>query len=299
MSELLLPFHRDIFTQLSAESGLVVLGEGLGAWSLLKAFVEIYADPKCLVILLGLEPEEEGAMMSRFTGGEHQLTGHVPFNVVKNDTAGLDRLGVYAAGGVVSITSRILVTDMLLERLPFHLCTGIVLYRAERITENGLEAFCLHLLRSHNPDAFIQAISESPEPFTRGFNQLEKAMKWMHLPNAIMLYPRFHSLVKEDLDDVEGGRIDSEELILQPSARTRIVQLALMDLAGALLKDLVKANPFLEADASMDSLLGRQFDLLIRQQLEPIWHQVGFKTRQLVSELSTLRSLLSYMKTQS
>lgn len=290
MSDLKLAFHRDIYLEFVVKSGLLVMAEGLGIWEVLKGFVQTYADEKALVFVLGLDPEEEVSLMNMMTAGEDELIGHVAFNILRNETPAKDRLAVYACGGVISITSRILATDMLTDRLPFHLVTGLVVYRAERVTEHCLEAFALYLLRLHNPDSFIQAFSEAPEPFTRGFAQLEKMSRWLQIPNEIYLYPRFHATVKGELDE---AKLDAEEVVLRASARTRMAQLALVSLTEACLKELIKSNPGLEAEATMDALLGRQFDVIVRQQLEPVWHQTSFRTRQLVGELSTLRGLLN------
>jgi DNA excision repair protein ERCC-4 len=302
MSELTLGYQRDIYIEFVNDSGLLVLGEGLGSWELFKSFIECYADPKVLVFVLGLEPEEEDELTVQFTAGFGELVGQVPFSVIKNDTLGSERVRIYSNGGVISVTSRIMLTDILTGRLPVFLTTGICVYRAERTTENCLEAFILHLFREQNQEGFIKAISEAPEPFTLGFNQLEKMMKWMRLPNTALLYPRFHSHIKDELD--ESG-LEIEELVLKPSQRTTIVQMALVSLIESCLKELVKLNPFLEtvslgqegeSMATLDALLGRQFDVLVKQQLEPVWHQIGFRTRQLVSELGTLRSLLQYTR---
>ena len=79
-------FQREIFTDFVADSGLAVLGEGLGLFQLVEAFVDLYADPKTLVFLLGATPSQEQRLLAMFTGGEAQLVGHVPFRIVKNDT---------------------------------------------------------------------------------------------------------------------------------------------------------------------------------------------------------------------
>lgn len=42
------------------------------------------------------------------------------------------RESVYLSGGVLFVTSRILVVDMLTKRLPIHLVTGIVVFRAHK-----------------------------------------------------------------------------------------------------------------------------------------------------------------------
>lgn len=37
------------------------------------------------------------------------------------------------------------------------------------------------------------------------------------------------------------------------------------------------------------------FDSIVRRQLDPVWHKIGSKTKQLVSDLGTLRRLLNYL----
>ncbi|CAB5386694.1 unnamed protein product [Rhizophagus irregularis] len=37
------------------------------------------------------------------------------------------------------------------------------------------------------------------------------------------------------------------------------------------------------------------FDILIKQQLEPVWYRVSSKTRLIVNDLTTLRKLLDYL----
>lgn len=287
MASLRLAFQREIYTELVTGSGLLVLGEGLGAWEILEAFVETYASPKFLVLLLGLDPDEEQLLLGRFTGGESQLEGHVPFSVIRNDTLAPERVRVYAGGGVISVTSRIMLADLLLDRLPCHLTTGICLMGAARVTENCLEAFILHLFRQRNQTGFIKGFSERAEPFTSGFNQLEKSLKWLQVKD-LFLYPRFHVLVKSELDAVD---LEVSELQVGPSARSRIIQTAIVDLTRSCLRELVKLNPALEVD--MDTVVGGQLDAVIRQQLEPSWHQLGFRTRQLVSDLATMKTLLT------
>jgi DNA excision repair protein ERCC-4 len=77
----------------------------------------------------------------------------------------------YAKGGIVSVTSRILVVDMLNKKLPIHLVSGMVVLHAERcvvrhalalslascsvwdvisVTPTSTEAFIVRVFREHN-----------------------------------------------------------------------------------------------------------------------------------------------------
>lgn len=47
-------------------------------------------------------------------------------------------------------SSRILVVDMLMDRMPIELVTGILVYKAHHIIETSQEAFILRLYRHKN-----------------------------------------------------------------------------------------------------------------------------------------------------
>lgn len=52
-------------------------------------------------------------------------------------------------------------------------------------------------------------------------------------------------------------------------------------------------------DFNVENAYFRSFDSIVRRQLDPVWHKVGLKTKQLVSDLATLRSLLTYASIHS
>ena len=48
---------------------------------------------------------------------------------VTTDISTTERQSVYLGGGVLFITTRILVVDFLMDRIPAHLITGLMVYR--------------------------------------------------------------------------------------------------------------------------------------------------------------------------
>ena len=73
------------------------------------------------------------------------------------------RESVYLSGGVLFVTSRILVVDMLTKRLPIHLVTGIVVYRAHKYVKGFAWYFSQTLLYGHllnplSPNIHIQIL---------------------------------------------------------------------------------------------------------------------------------------------
>lgn len=62
--------------------------------------------------------------------------------------------------------------DLLKERIPIPLITGIFVLRAHQIIESCQEAFALRLYRQKNKTGFIKAFSTSAEAFTYGFGHV-------------------------------------------------------------------------------------------------------------------------------
>jgi DNA excision repair protein ERCC-4 len=61
-----------------------------------------------------------------------------------------EREDVYLSGGVHFITTRILVVDMLKNRIPIDKITGFIILRAHKVLESCQEAFALRLFRQSN-----------------------------------------------------------------------------------------------------------------------------------------------------
>lgn len=73
------------------------------------------------------------------------------------------------------------------------------------------------------------------------------------------------------------------------------IQKAIVEVMDACLKEMRKTNKVDVEDLTVENGLFKSFDEIVRRQLDPIWHTLGKKTRQLVSDLKTLRKLLDYL----
>lgn len=291
-SELLTSFHRELYTEFVAESGLVVMAKGLGLLDMVKALVDLYATPEMLVFLLGATSTQEAMLLSMFTAGEEQLVDHVNFKIIKNDTSAKRRLEVYLHGGVISITSRIMLIDLLKERIPAHMITCVMLLDAHRVSEFALEAFILDLYRARNHVGLVKAFTDCPEALTGGISKVEKTCKFLKAPK-LFLYPRFHATVKEDLDKVN---LEVDELYVGMTSKMRLIQISLMEVMESLVNELVRSNPSLDVkECNTETAITGAFDQQIRRQLDPIWHRVSLKSKQLLNELRVLRILLIYL----
>ena len=98
--------------------------------------VKVYSDPGNLVLVLGCSEQEEAWLGQRLAlKGEKTLPRSVTAEVSTSE-----RELVYLEGGVLFVTSRILVVDLLMERLPAHLVTGVVVWKALRVHRFVMQA---------------------------------------------------------------------------------------------------------------------------------------------------------------
>ncbi|KXJ09962.1 DNA repair endonuclease XPF [Exaiptasia diaphana] len=116
------------------------------------------------------------------------------------------------------VTSRILVVDMLTKKMPVHLVTGMVVFKAHKIIESCQEAFILRLYRENNKTGFIKAFSDQPTAFTSGFCKVERVMKNLFV-RKLSLWPRFQATINATLEKhkvsiyVGSGNKDQENKV--------------------------------------------------------------------------------------
>ncbi|XP_038592075.1 DNA repair endonuclease XPF [Micropterus salmoides] len=284
----LLEFETEMFLSLFGCDGLLVVAEGMGIDRILLQFMRVYSEQDSLVLLLNTTPPEQEYFteLLRVDG-----VTHLP-RTVTSDVQSTERYNVYTGGGVLFVTSRILVVDFLTDRIPAHLISGILVYRAHKIIESCQEAFILRLFRQKNKTGFIKAFTDKATAFSSGFCQVERVMRNLFI-KKLYLWPRFQASVNTALD---RHKPEVVELHVSLSPAMRAIQSSIMDIMSACLKELKRYNPTLEAeDLSLENTLGNAFDKTIRHYLDPLWHQLGAKTKALVQDLKVLRVLLLYL----
>lgn len=201
----------------------------------------------------------------------------------------LDREIIYLEGGVLFISGRILVVDLLKNRVPLHLVTGILVYRAHNILNAYQEAFALRLYRQNNKTGFIKAFTNSSLAFTVGYSRVERVMKALFV-KKLYLWPRFHATVNNCLSQHEPDVI---ELHVQITPKMQNIQTALLDVMNYIVKELKGLNKYLDLEElTVENAIAKKFHKQLHLQLDPIWHQLSTTTKQLFSDLKTLRSLI-------
>ncbi|XP_051529652.1 DNA repair endonuclease XPF [Myxocyprinus asiaticus] len=288
MASPLLEYETEMFLNLFSTDGLLITAEGLGIDRILLHFMRMYSEEGSLVLLLNTTTPEQEYFTEQLRA---EGVSHLPQTVTSDVQSG-DRYNVYTKGGVLFVTSRILVVDFLTDRIPAHLITGILVYRAHKIIESCQEAFILRLYRQKNKTGFIKAFTDKATSFSSGFCQVERVMRNLFV-KKLFLWPRFQASVNTTLD---RHRPDVVELHVSLTPAMTAIQSSILDIMNACLKELKRYNPTLEAeDLSLENALGTSFDKTIRHYLDPLWHQLGSRTKSLVHDLKILRTLLLYL----
>ncbi|GAA5826719.1 hypothetical protein JCM11251_002868 [Rhodosporidiobolus azoricus] len=287
----LLPFQRNILAQLippenaapNTNDALLIVARGLGLRGMVTTFLKIYDMPENLVLVINATEEEERG----FTEEVGMRLKAIGF-----ETGEAAREKMYKDGGLFSVTSRILIVDMLKGVIPVNLITGLVVLHAEEVKPTSQEAFVVRIYRNHNKVGFLKAFSDRPESFTFGLSPLQTTLMQLKL-REVLIVPRFHDQVDADL---QKRRADVIELY-QPLTHDMLdIQNAILECMEATLGEIKRSNHYLEVDdLTVENALFKSFDRVVRTQLDPVWHKVGPKTKGLVFDLTQLRKLQEYL----
>ena len=255
--ELPLRFHRQILRQLipqgiahaekdadddstvedldPSESGLLILARGLGLRRVVCSFLSLESDPRRLVLILNAEAHEEdgiGDLLGTMGVARPGL------RVVNFDMISKEREELYKQGGLVSVTSRILVVDMLNGTIPVDLISGIVILHAEQVTPTSLETFITRIYRKTNKDGYLKAFSDNPELFASGVSPLQTVLRSLGLRKT-WIWPRFHETIQQDL---EKRKADVVELYPSLTRSMLSLQHSILQCMEATIQEIKKGN---------------------------------------------------------
>ncbi|XP_076915461.1 DNA repair endonuclease UVH1-like [Bidens hawaiensis] len=279
-------FHEHIISDLLEDStaggGLVILSAGLNLHKLISNLILVHHPSNgCLLILSTTSPQKHNILTN---------PNNFPLEIT-SDLPAQHRVSIYTSGNACFITSRILIVDLLTRRLPVSSVASVLILNAHLLTETCTEAFIVRILRSGNKEVCVRAFSDRPCAMVAGFAKAERLLKCL-LIRKLYLWPRFQVYVSEDLERDPPEVVD---IRVPMSAYMVGIQKAVIEVMDACLKEMRKTNKVDVEDLTVENGLFKSFDEIVRRQLDPIWHTLGKKTKQLVSDLKTLQKLLDYL----
>ncbi|KAI3501545.1 hypothetical protein L1887_29416 [Cichorium endivia] len=287
-------FHEHIIADLleepSAGGGLVVVSSGLALHKLIAGFLHLHDTSEGTLLILSASPSQKHSILTSLNPNPNNESTNSPSEIT-SDLPAHHRLSLYSSGNAFFITSRILIVDLLTRRLPTSAVAGIIILNAHSLSETCTEAFIVRILRSSNKNLYVRAFSDKPHAMVSGFAKAERTLKCLFL-RKLHLWPRFQVYVSEELERDPPEVVD---IRVPMSAYMVGIQRAVIEVMDACLKEMRKTNKVDVEDLTVENGLFKSFDEIVRRQLDPIWHTLGKKTKQLVSDLKTLRKLLDYL----
>lgn len=171
----LLEYEEELYREMfSNPACLLIMAEGLGVERIFLNFLKLYSDSSHLVLVLNTHEAEEDYFIERLkyetaAGSSLSIYGNsldsksssqpldssaisiqLPTRITTETHTVAERVETYLKGGCFFVTSRILVVDMLTDRVPIDLVSGILVYNAHKIIDSCQETFILRMFRQKN-----------------------------------------------------------------------------------------------------------------------------------------------------
>ncbi|KAI3938802.1 hypothetical protein MKW92_046443 [Papaver armeniacum] len=287
-------FHEHIISDLLEEEpnsknngGLVILSSGLALHKLISSLLTLHSSSQGTLLILNSTPSQRSSIIQSL---ELQNFSNLPLEIT-SELSHNHRHSLYTSSSAFFITSRILIVDLLNSKVPTTAIAGIIILNAHNLTETCTESFIVRIFRGLNKVAYVRAFSDKPNGMVSGFGKTERIMKCLFM-RKLYLWPRFQVYVSQDLEKDPPVVIDVR---VGMSGYMKGIQKAVIEAMDACLKELKKSNKVDVDELTVENSLFKSFDEIVRRQLDPIWHVLGKKTKQLVMDLKTLRKLLDYL----
>ncbi|KAG5680775.1 hypothetical protein PVAND_010262 [Polypedilum vanderplanki] len=274
-----LDFERQMFLDCVFSDGLMICAKGVSYEKVIINLFKVYLNPANLILILNCDEYEE-----------NYLTKLLNSPLVRAaSTNSNEREKIYLSGGIQFISTQVLVLDLLKNKIPTELITGIFVLRAHQVIESCQEAFALRLYRQKNKTGFIKAFTNSAEAFTFGYGHVEKVMRNLFV-RELFLWPRFHAVIQRSLKTYEPVSV---EFHVPLSSKLAQIQTNILDIMNFIVKELKRINPTVDLEeVTVENCVTKRFQKILQTQLDSIWHQLNAKTKLLITDLKILRSLM-------
>ncbi|KAI9891909.1 MAG: hypothetical protein M1814_002294 [Vezdaea aestivalis] len=292
-----LEYQQDIYKELKEDDEVVVLAKGLGLLRIVANLLYSFRTAgQCLILIIGADDPErywlsEELIELSAINRSPVITG---LNAVTAESMTLQaREDLYKEGGVISVTSRILITDLLVKVVDPATITGIIVLHAERVRDTSTESFILRVFRQANKNGFIKAFSDDSVSLARQYSPLATAMRNLFV-NKPSLWPRFQVTVKRA---VEGKRkAEVIDFNVPMTEAMQDIQSAIFECMESSIKELKKSNSGLAMDDwTLDNAATKNFDWIFRKKLDENGHRTSPRTKQIANDLKTLQDTLRYL----
>ncbi|TKR76572.1 hypothetical protein L596_017691 [Steinernema carpocapsae] len=288
-----LQFENNLMVDTMHDDVLIISGRGLGYERLFALHLQLYSDRKMLVLVINTNQNDEHYFLKKLS----EVNANCQPKILNSDVSTKDREDIYLQGGVVFVTSRILMVDLLTERIPVESVSGIMVYRAHTLMTSFQESFILRLLREKKPGVFVKAFSDCPAAIVAGgIGQLQRLVDKLYV-RRVRVLPRFDVDVKTDFDRELSYQQLVEIRVDLPTPYRKVVS-PLVDIIRTCVRELKQASPGVTSSMAEES--ASPYSGVIPSALEIELKQKSLmlteKQQRLLKDLSQLRGIMEQVE---
>uniref|UniRef100_A0A914WNF4 Uncharacterized protein n=1 Tax=Plectus sambesii TaxID=2011161 RepID=A0A914WNF4_9BILA len=283
----LIDFEEKLIVETLTDDVLFVVARGLGLERLIIHHLKLFSDPQLLLLVINTSTQDEIFYIEQLKRAKVKCQP----KLITADISTKDRQALYLEGGVQFVTSRILVVDLLTDRIPVNQVAGIIVCRAHQLLSSYQESFILRLYREKKPNGFVKAFTDFATAITSsGLGQLQRLVARLYV-RKVELVPRFEASVKECLNQRAPELI---EMTVEMSAGMRKIQSSLVDIIRTCLKELKQCTSSVDVETEDDatSSAAALYESKLERDLEPVMATLTDKQQRLLEDLKQLRHLL-------
>uniref|UniRef100_A0A914HCD1 DNA repair endonuclease XPF n=1 Tax=Globodera rostochiensis TaxID=31243 RepID=A0A914HCD1_GLORO len=283
----LLQYEQDLMIDTFIDDVLFITAKGLGLERIFFNHLHLYSDSNFTVLVLNTTPDDEHFFLERL----RILNPECPPKLITADVASRNREDIYRSGGVQFVTSRILMVDLLTNRVPFDCVIGILVFRAHEVLYGFQESFVLRLFREKKCHGFVKAFSDNCVQIAGdGLGQLQRLVSLLYVKRVVVL-PRFYAAVKDCLDSDKPQQF--VKTTIQLTNMQRKVQANLRDIIGTCVRELKQCTKGVDSETESEILAPSATLRPTKLELDLRRRDAVLTDRQqrLVADLRTLRAL--------
>lgn len=212
-------FEKSIIKNCSSTSHLLIMAEGLNINKIMVQMLRFYNYPNTLCLVIAADEIED------------ELKEFCNMKNMSNNR----RRESYSIGGVKICTAQTLITDILNNTFNVKTISAIFIPQAEKVKKDTLVAFIISIVKMTSKGTVIKAFSEDPIRIAERNFFLSELLCILRI-NNVLLYPRFHSTIDEELQN----KSQLTEIKIKMPGWMEDTQLYLLDLIQGMKNEIEK-----------------------------------------------------------
>jgi len=179
-------YEKEILDTCTSHSHLLIMAEGLDIFKIIKTLSSLYDYPDSLCLIINCDDHYDDLFSKEKTYSQMRT-----ISLQK-------RIENYKIGGVKVCLSQTLISDILNEHIDIKTISVLFVVRAETVKENSLVQFIIYMVSLFSPHTVIKAFSDDPIRIRKNNQYLDTLKQSLYI-NDVILYPRFHTSIDQEL----------------------------------------------------------------------------------------------------